>query len=98
ISNERMSVIKQIIDSGPDLTVEILSLGRNRANIKDKLADYAKAGVRECWILSPEASTVEVLEVKKDNNWKRLCLVGVGDKVESNVLEGFEVEVTRIFE
>ena len=54
------------MEGAPDLVAEILSPGNSRGEIEEKLADYARLGVRECWLISPEARTVEVLALAED--------------------------------
>lgn len=96
ISRERASIIREQIEGGPDLVIEILSPGISRGQMADKLADYASVGVRECWIVSSEAQTVEVLELA-EGRMKRAGLYGVGDLVASPVLAGLSLPVADIF-
>lgn len=96
VSNERVGILREIIEGAPDLVVEVLSPSNTRADIESKLADYARIGVRECWLVSPEAHTVEVLALR-DGSWKRIALCGLGDQVRSNVLAGLAVPVADIF-
>ena len=51
------------LEMAPELMVEVLSPGESRPTMKDKLKDYHKIGVRECWLVSSEAETVEVVDV-----------------------------------
>jgi Uma2 family endonuclease len=97
VSNERRHILGPIIEGAPDLVVEILSPSNTRRGIEAKLADYAHLGVRECWLVSQEARTVEVLRLV-DGAWQRAHLYGIGDRVRSDVLEGFESEVLQLFE
>jgi Uma2 family endonuclease len=55
--------------------VEILSQSNSRADIESKLADYARIGVRECWLVAPQGRTVEVLELDAAE-WRRLSIRG----------------------
>ncbi|MCH7653545.1 MAG: Uma2 family endonuclease, partial [Chloroflexi bacterium] len=61
VSNERAEILHDIVEGAPDLVVEILSPSNSRADIQEKLDDYAGLGVSECWLVSPEGRTVEVL-------------------------------------
>ena len=51
------------IHSAPELIVEVLSPGNTRTERSEKLKDYESIGVPEVWIVSPEAETVEVLQL-----------------------------------
>ena len=97
VSNENSGILSDRIDGGPDLVVEILSPSNSRVDIDIKLADYAQIGVRECWIVSPQARTVEALGLE-GSQYSRLSLSGRGDIVESRVLSGFHLPVSQIFE
>ena len=99
ISSERADVIIQDdrIHGGPDLVVEILSPSNSRADIESKLADYARIGVRECWLAAPQGCTVETL-LLEGGEWRRLAIRGVGENVETVVLQGLELPVSEIFQ
>ena len=51
------------IHSAPELVVEVLSPGNTRTERASKLKDYESIGVPEVWIVSPEAETIEVLQL-----------------------------------
>src|SRR5262245_29622638 len=52
-----------LLTTAPDLVVEILSSSESRRKIREKLKDYSSIGVKECWLISPEAETIEVLDL-----------------------------------
>lgn len=47
------------LTGAPDLLVEILSPGTARYDRRTKLPRYARAGVREFWLVDPEAECIE---------------------------------------
>ncbi len=49
------------IEGVPALLVEVLSPSNSRHDLVTKRALYARAGVREYWIVSPEAMIIEIL-------------------------------------
>jgi len=62
VSNERLSIVRTANVSGaPDLAIEILSAGTRIRDLETKRKLYARHGVREYWIVDPDAETVEVL-------------------------------------
>ncbi len=97
VSNERAAILGQIVEGAPDLVAEVLSPSNSRADMEAKLADYGGLGVLECWLVSPEGITVEVLE-RFEGGWTRLALCGMGDQVQSKVLSGLALGVDEIFE
>jgi len=76
---------------------EILSPANTRSNLEEKLADYGGLGVNECWLVSPEARSVDVLRLA-DGKWTRISIYGLGDQVRSNVLAGLALPVAEIFD
>ena len=80
----------------PDITVEVLSPTNTRRDIQDKLEDYQGIGVLDCWLVSPEAETVEVLslgpeEISTD------AIFSQNDTLVSVVLQGFELPLQEVF-
>ena len=98
LSNESYARIDRHlpIEEAPELTIEILSPSNTRRRIQDVLADYAAIGVKECWLVSLAARTIEVLTLV-NGEWRRLALLGIGDRMRSEVLAGLDVEVDRFF-
>jgi Uma2 family endonuclease len=95
-SNARRAIIQERIEGGPDLVIEVLSPGDTRKEMEKKLTDYARIGVRECWFVSIEAETVEVLQLSI-KGVKRLGLYGPGDLVRSAVLPGLALPIKKLF-
>ncbi|OGG51342.1 MAG: hypothetical protein A3F84_04705 [Candidatus Handelsmanbacteria bacterium RIFCSPLOWO2_12_FULL_64_10] len=84
------------VEVAPDLVVEILSPTNTRQQVAEKLADYAGIGVREAWLVSLDAQTVEVLRLS-GGGMERIGLYGAGDLVRSEALEGLILKVDAIF-
>jgi Uma2 family endonuclease len=83
------------LEIAPDLAVEVLSPTNTRVDMESKCADYGKIGVRECWLVSPEARTVEVLRLTPQSA-ETIGLYGTGSVVRSNVLSDMELKVNTI--
>ncbi|MBC8235627.1 Uma2 family endonuclease [bacterium] len=86
----------QLLEVAPDLIVEILSSSDTRRKVKEKLADYQTIEVRECWLVSPEAQTVEVLKFTPEET-ERIGIFGIGQKLSSEVLPRLTLLVDDIF-
>ena len=54
------------VEGAPDLMIEILSPSNRGHDLLTKRALYARAGVREYWILDPASRTVEILALDRD--------------------------------
>ncbi len=97
VSQERRSIMSpQVIEGGPDLVIEILSPANTQQELQEKLQDYQAIGVREAWIIAPEARTVEVLQLSAEG-LQRSGLYGLGDLIASQVLLDLRLTVEEIF-
>jgi Uma2 family endonuclease len=97
ISQPRLGIIdRQHVEGGPDLVVEILSPGNTRVDLEEKLADYAATEVQECWLVSPEGRTVEVLRGAQ-GGYERTGLYGLGDTLLSTGLAALRLPVDDIW-
>lgn len=92
ISNERRAIIQDRIRGAADWVAEILSPGSRRRDRIDKRDLYEQHGVREYWILDPEAETVEALFLEA-GQYQLLGRWRPGDVAASRLLPGFQVSV-----
>ncbi|MDL1972472.1 MAG: Uma2 family endonuclease, partial [Deltaproteobacteria bacterium] len=79
-----------------DLVVEVLSSSTQRTDRIEKFSEYARAGVREYWLIDPEERNVEVYSLRGD----RYTLLGKYDPSQtatSKLLQGFYVKVGELF-
>lgn len=96
IVKERLHIVKpNRIEGAPDLVVEVLSLSNAGIDRGKKFRAYAKAGVREYWLIDPLARTIEIF-VLRAGEYNLLGNYAVGTSAHSEVLNGFEVQVAEI--
>ncbi len=84
---------KDQFEEGPDLVVEILSPSNTRKAILEKLADYARIGVEECWMINIENRTLEVWRNQR-GHFRPATAFRVGQKVGSRVFPAFPLAAT----
>src|SRR5438094_4241231 len=95
IAHDRLGIIQKAIYGPVDLAVEVISLGnRNRDRI-EKRDLYEQYGVKEYWIIDPQAPTVDVLHLE-DARYRLVVRATVGQSVFSTLLPGFELSVNAI--
>ncbi len=70
----------------PDIAVEVLSPGTRRYDLVEKLPNYGKAGVRECWVVDPWGRTVDVY-VAADGQFGEAKRVAFGEDIPSGIAE-----------
>lgn len=97
IRKNRIGIIdERIILGPPDLAVEILSDDSRERDTRVKRRIYADSGVREFWIVDPDAETIESLV------WSELGYFSVGCREKNSLfssplLSGPELPLSRIF-
>lgn len=81
----------------PDLVVEVLSPFTSKKDLNDKYNLYEKHLVKEYWVVDPSGSIQSFGLNDKGTYNEPKVLVGRG-KLESVVLEGFELVLDQVFE
>ena len=97
VSNGRSSIITvPNIQGAPDLVVEILSPATAQYDRGYKRTLYGRHGVREYWLVDPDAETVEVLT----EDAEALALGATyhrGETLTSPLLDGLAIPLEQIF-
>jgi len=97
ISNSRLEIIKEAVMGPADLVAEVLSPGSRRRDRIDKRDLYEQHGVREYWLIDPEAKTVEVLYLET-GSYQLVGRWNPGESARSRLLKGFEISVSALFD
>jgi Uma2 family endonuclease len=96
IARDRLDIIQRVVMGPADLVTEVISPGgRNRDRI-EKRDLYEQHGVKEYWIVDPEAETVDVLELVQ-GQYELAMRRAPGEIATSRLLTGFEVSVDYLF-
>ena len=88
--------VKGPFNAAPELVVEIVSDSETQRILGDKIADYVEVGVDECWVVRPDAETVEVLTLTPTGT-NSVAVYSREETVQSVVFAGLTVPVTSIF-
>ena len=86
----------QLLEITPDLVIEVLSPSDTKKVLTGKLTDYQRIGVKECWLVSRETRSVEVLHLSARKS-ERAGLYGLGETVCSKAITDFRLTVDAIF-
>lgn len=84
------------VQGPPDLVVEILSESSKWIDRQEKFVNYALFGVRECWLVDPDAELIEVYVLRNDQ-YHLVGRYGREEKVQSEVLAGLEFPAASVF-
>jgi len=96
VANEHLDIIRERVMGAADLVAEVISPDSRQRDRIDKGDRYEQHGVREYWLIDPEAQTVEVLYLVAG----RYQLVGrwhPRQRAHSRLLEGFSLSVSALF-
>jgi len=81
----------------PDLVVEILSPSTSNKDLKDKYEVYEYHKVKEYWVIHPTEHTLMIFTLDDNNKYQASSFYTKGDFVKSQVLVGFELDLTALF-
>lgn len=81
----------------PDLIVEILSPSNSKKELQNKYEVYEESGVKEYWVISPEAETVLVYTLL-NGKYKASKLLTRGDEIRTPILQGLIIDLEELFE
>ncbi len=81
----------------PDMVAEILSPSTARKDIKEKFLLYERHGVKEYWIVNPEAQIVHVYQLGSDNRYGRPDIYGPDDKLTVGTLPELVIDLPLVF-
>lgn len=98
ISNERSSIItRKNVQGAPDLVVEVLSESTAEIDRTTKLKLYSRFGVREFWVIDPEAPAAEIHRAGDEGLQLALNLSADGS-LTSSLLPGFGIPLRKLVE
>ena len=86
LPDSRAHPIERGVNGPPDLLIEVLSPSHREHDLLLKRLLYARAGVREYWLVDPEARTIEILALDRDA--LHLAVAASGDESPVSPLLG----------
>ena len=95
IAQDRLSIIQRVIHGPVDLAVEVISLGKRNRDRIEKRDLYEQYGIKEYWIVDPEAQTVEILFLE-EGRYHLVMRCTPDQTASSRLLPGFEIPVNAI--
>jgi len=97
VSSGRTGIITaENVEGAPDLVVEILSPATAECDGTTKLDLYARYGVREYWIVDPDARTVMLLW-RGRGRFDVVGIYGAGQSLRSPTLRGLSMVLEEVF-
>ena len=81
----------------PDITIEILSKGNNKKELRNKYEVYEESGVKEYWIIQPEDENMTVYTLV-NSKYIPSRLLTSGDEITTPILPRFVLNLEELFD
>ena len=95
LSNARLYLAGEVyVQGAPDLAVEIISPSSRRYDAFEKRINYARAGVREYWLVDPIERSVAIYTLEGD---QFVRAPQPDNQLHSHVLAGYWLQLDWIF-
>lgn len=97
ISREKADIIQEVeVQGAPDLIIEILSASTAQRDRTYKRTLYARHGVREYWLVDPDAQSVEILTLGV-KGYRQVGRYEQGHTLKSSLLSGLATSLDEVF-
>ena len=97
VSNSQRSIITaKNIQGSPELVVEIISPSSANMDREVKRTIYAEHGVREYWLVDPDARTISVMALR-NKDFQEAGRYSATDTLSSPTLPGLALDLAPIF-
>ncbi len=96
VSDERLHIVRDRVRGAPDLVIEVLSSDSCIADVEQRVAWFAKYGVRECWLLHQDDRSVTVIRFA-DRRGTTRDVYPRRRRIVSAVLPDFSASIDEIF-
>jgi Uma2 family endonuclease len=98
VLNERLGILtEEGAEGAPHLVIEILSPKTRRLDLVNKKQEYARAGVKELWIIDPEPRTTMIHQFAFDGV-EKIRQIDQEETLSTELLPGFNLTVATLFE
>lgn len=97
--DQREIVTTKNVQGAPALVIEILSSGTRRVDEDVKRELFARAGVREYWLIDPDADTVRVWRRQDDGSFPEIMILEgrADDALTTPLFPGLSIALREFF-
>lgn len=97
LGDQQEILTEKNVRGAPGIVVEILSPSTRKRDLTLKRQLFDREGVREFWIVDPEANTVAVYRRAADGSFPPATTLGNGETLSTALLPGWELQLERLF-
>jgi len=94
VTPARKAILRARVEGAPDLLVEIHSSTTARRDRGEKLRLYGESGVREYWMVDPDARSVDFL-VRRGDRW--LVALAEDGRYTSEAIDGLSLDLGALW-
>ncbi|MDH4064177.1 MAG: Uma2 family endonuclease, partial [Acidobacteriota bacterium] len=95
VARERSSIVQDRVYGAPDLVIEVLSPHPRVGRLDRHVQEYARAGVREIWVVTQNARSIDVLACERGRLVVRTTCAR-SEAIRSQVLPDLDLRVDRL--
>ena len=89
VSNTRLHIVTDCVRGAPDLVIDVLSPRPRIGRLDERLAWFARYGVRECWLVHQSVRQIELLQFVDGGIANRQLLLP-DEQIRSVILPQFD--------
>ena len=89
-------IADRMLNGPPDWVAEIIAPDTHEVDENDKLAEYAHAGIEECWLVDPAEATIRTY-LLVEATYRLTSTYTAGQTARSIILDGFTIKVEAVF-
>jgi len=93
---DKSKLDKRRCKGAPDLIIEVLSPATARRDRREKFLLYEKFGVKEYWLVEPDAKLITAF-ILKDNQYGRPNIYSDEDEMKSSIFTDLIVNLAEVF-
>lgn len=82
----------------PDLIIEVVSPSSAKIDKLIKFNKYEKSGVKEYWIIEPEAKIVSIFTLGENGRYGRPDIYSDNDNIKVGIFEDLVIKLERVFD
>ncbi len=86
----------EFLEKPPDIVVEVVLPEEIDWVLAERIRDYQRLGVYECWLAHLNTKTVEIFDLTGEEP-KPIALFGMDEVLVSAFLPGFELKLSEVF-
>jgi Uma2 family endonuclease len=98
IATENLGILRDVIRGPADLVAEIVSPGSRRRDRVDKKDLYEQHGVKEYWVVDPEARSVDVWHLTPGRQYDLAGRFLENEEAQSRLLAGFKLSIRLLLD